>query len=273
MDSMFGLSINKGQERVFFLIMDSIHKMVLIDPVRLGNLEQKTIRYSLPDPTLNALQRGQESMSQILQLDDMSNEERVNAYNEAQRKFLLQQKKYLYKKKKPVSVVVKNLPELEKSPAENIETTDDATPDEIEENIIDSVPSSMKQRAKSLIKMIKSGTDMTWNDKGELVYKDQVVPGTNIVDLVNDALRKRKHFEPRGWETFTSGLRELNVPQDIVRNKDRWKVMSKQYVEKGDRVPSYIQTSTPVKKKKSPFDDPLSTIRSFSDVTKNWDPY
>ena len=28
------------------------------------------------------------------------------------------------------------------------------------------------------------------------------VPGSNIVDLVNDALRKRKSFQPVGWKMF-----------------------------------------------------------------------
>jgi hypothetical protein len=35
-----------------------------------------------------------------------------------------------------------------------------------------------------------------------------------VVDLVNDVLRKRKYFNPQGWETFGEALREANVPQD-----------------------------------------------------------
>jgi hypothetical protein len=29
-----------------------------------------------------------------------------------------------------------------------------------------------------------------------------------VVDLVNDVLRKRKYFNPQGWETFGEALRE-----------------------------------------------------------------
>jgi hypothetical protein len=32
-----------------------------------------------------------------------------------------------------------------------------------------------------------------------------------VVDLVNDVLRKRKYFNPQGWETFGEALREANA--------------------------------------------------------------
>jgi hypothetical protein len=48
-------------------------------------------------------------------------------------------------------------------------------------------------------------------EKGELKYKGETVRGSNVVDLVNDVLRKRKYFNPQGWETFGEALREANV--------------------------------------------------------------
>jgi hypothetical protein len=47
-------------------------------------------------------------------------------------------------------------------------------------------------------------------------YKAETVRGSNVVDLVNDVLRKRKYFNPQGWETFEEALREANVPQDLI---------------------------------------------------------
>jgi hypothetical protein len=55
---------------------------------------------------------------------------------------------------------------------------------------------------------------LLWNEKGELKYNGETVQGSNLVDLVNDVLRKRKYFNPQGWETFGEALREANVPQD-----------------------------------------------------------
>ena len=45
--------------------------------------------------------------------------------------------------------------------------------------------------------------------------------GSNIIDLVNDTLRQRKHPEPKGWQTFAQMLKESNVPRDYVGNKKR----------------------------------------------------
>jgi hypothetical protein len=47
-----------------------------------------------------------------------------------------------------------------------------------------------------------------------------------VVDLVNDVLRKRKYFNPQGWETFGEALREASVPQDLIGHEDRWKYIT-----------------------------------------------
>jgi hypothetical protein len=61
---------------------------------------------------------------------------------------------------------------------------------------------------------LKSSPDISWNEKGELKYKGETVQGSNVVDLVNGVLRKRKYFNPQGWETsqfWTSFLLVLGV--------------------------------------------------------------
>ncbi|KAI0230817.1 hypothetical protein LSAT2_018828, partial [Lamellibrachia satsuma] len=78
----------------------------------------------------------------------------------------------------------------------------------IENEIIDSVPKAMKQKARRLLDKIKGVVG--WNDRGELVYRNTAVPRSNIVDLVNDVLRKGKSFEPVGWKTFARGLKDVN---------------------------------------------------------------
>jgi hypothetical protein len=65
-------------------------------------------------------------------------------------------------------------------------------------------------RLEPLIKKMKSSPDISWNKKVELKYKGETVQGSNMVDLVNDVLRKRKYFNPEGWETFGEDLREAN---------------------------------------------------------------
>jgi hypothetical protein len=45
-------------------------------------------------------------------------------------------------------------------------------------------------------------------------------------------LRKRKYFNPQGWETFGEALREANVPQDLIGHEDRWR-----YITQTKRTP------------------------------------
>ena len=73
---------------------------------------------------------------------------------------------------------------------------------------------------------MKSDPNITWSEKGELKYKGETVRGSNVVDLVNDVLRKRKYFNPQGWETFGEALREASVPQDLIGHEDRWKYIT-----------------------------------------------
>jgi hypothetical protein len=63
---------------------------------------------------------------------------------------------------------------------------------------VESVPKTMKAKAQLLLKKMKSSLDISWNEKGELKYKGETVQGSNVVDLVNDVLRKRKYFNPQG---------------------------------------------------------------------------
>ena len=54
-----------------------------------------------------------------------------------------------------------------------------------------------------------------------LVSEGSVVPNSNIVDLVNDVMRKRKSFNPEHSSTFAKAVTKINVPEDYVRNTDR----------------------------------------------------
>ena len=80
----------------------------------------------------------------------------------------------------------------------------------------------MKSRTRQLIKKLKANKDIIgWNEQGQMVFKGTTIPGTNIVDLVNDSLRQRKNFNPERWELFSKALGHLNVPEGIVRNENR----------------------------------------------------
>ena len=148
---------------------------------------------------------------------------------------------------KPLRVNVTHTDKPEEPQREqSIEETEPS--DEIETDITDSVPATMKSRARQLIKKLKSNKDLVgWNEQGQMVFKGRSVPSTNIVDLVNDSLRQRKNFNPDGWELFSKVLGHLNVPEGIVRNENRLGIV-REYKTKG--IPDNLPTTPRVQQEK-----------------------
>ena len=100
------------------------------------------------------------------------------------------------------------------TPSQQLNATD--------KEIIDSVPKTMQNRAKLLIQKMKNHSDViSWNDNGQLVLDVSTIPNSNIVDLVNVVIRKRKCFNPEHSSTFAKALAKINVPEDYVRNPYR----------------------------------------------------
>ena len=88
-----------------------------------------------------------------------------------------------------------------------------------DKQIIDSIPKTMQNRSwsKLLIQKLKNHSDViSWNDNGQLVFDGSIIPNSNIVDLVNDVMRKRKGFNPEHSNTFAKALAKINVPEDCV---------------------------------------------------------
>ena len=63
---------------------------------------------------------------------------------------------------------------------------------------------------------------MSWNIDGTVKLYGKLIQRSNIIDLVNDVVRQKKGSEPAGWQPFAEGLRELNIPQDVIGNRERW---------------------------------------------------
>ena len=92
-----------------------------------------------------------------------------------------------------------------------------------DEMIVRGIPKNMKTRAQALLARLKEKEDViTWDERGQVILKGILIPKSNISDLVSDAMRSRKHFNPVGVQQFYDILHEINVPKDLVRNERRW---------------------------------------------------
>ena len=91
------------------------------------------------------------------------------------------------------------------------------------EMIVRGIPKTMKSRVEALLAHLKERGDViTWDDMGQVLIDGVLIPKSNISDLVSDAMRSRKHFNPVGVREFYSVLSKINVSKDLVRNERRW---------------------------------------------------
>jgi transposase InsO family protein len=156
---------------------------------------------------------------------------------------------------------------------DDLEETSSPKGRDVEEEVVGNMPKAYRQKAASLLKRVKEHPSLGWNDRGELTFRGRTIPGTNMVDLIGDLVRRRKYFEPRGWETLARALYETNVPQDLIGHRERWDWMrgSEPATEK-PRKRRVVGTPRPVKRLKwTPINGyVVAESRHFEDMEKNY---
>ena len=109
------------------------------------------------------------------------------------------------------------------------------------EMIVRGIPKTMKSRAEALLAHLKERGDViTWDDMGQVLVDGVLIPRSNITDLVSDAMRSRKNFNPIGVREFYNVLSKINVPKDLVRNERRWDEAGKNVNEKTKELIEWI---------------------------------
>ena len=85
------------------------------------------------------------------------------------------------------------------------------------------IPLSYQRSATQLYKLLAEkgrGKYVNWTRTGELVVKGQLVPNSNIVELLTDAARKKSTVKtPVGRAVFVNVVKKLNPALKHVKNK------------------------------------------------------
>uniref|UniRef100_A0A6V7KD83 Uncharacterized protein n=1 Tax=Bracon brevicornis TaxID=1563983 RepID=A0A6V7KD83_9HYME len=93
--------------------------------------------------------------------------------------------------------------------------------------ILSAVPKKYKHQAASLVSHLNTtGGRIRWDPSGVVELDGRRLPGSNIVDLVNDALRHRKTVKASGRTEFARFLQEINTPRGFVGKKSFWTLNS-----------------------------------------------
>ena len=160
--------------------MSHVRKMALVDPRLL-----ETLRTPMQTPVDTPLRDLDAEMTSILDKSDVDVSEKVRLYNQALLRYNDMVKD---RAAKPTPVVgVKE--------SEPIVATDFMA------DVVTTLPKTLQEKGTQLVSRIKT---TKWNDRGELLHEGVVIPGSNIVDLVHDLLRKRKTSDPIGWRLCDS---------------------------------------------------------------------
>ena len=147
--------------------------------------EEQIQRPRLPhDPNASAAASLQRDLSSVLANEDLSEGEKSQLYGQTLHQFRTAHRKALENNKF-------QLPESISS--------------KINQRIMDSVPTTMKKKARLLISMLQDHPNLSWDEDGTVKMYGQPIPGSNIIDLVNDVFRQRKGIEPTGWQPFAEG--------------------------------------------------------------------
>ena len=152
-------------------------------------------------------------MKTILDRKDLDDGTKVTLYNQVLQRYNVLTDKRI---KEPLRVVTVNESEVESGSGS--EGAVRAPISGLEATVLATVPRTMQAKASRLMEHLKR--DIAWTARGELIHEGVPVVGSNVVDLVNDLLRKRK-TDPTGWQPFARQLRAINLPMALVGNVSR----------------------------------------------------
>ena len=244
--------------------MEHAKKMILIEPRVLESMQQQQQQQQQQqetrqdyDTTSRDLKETDQSMQAILESDGHV-QDKANAFQQALRGFLNRFDEY---KNRPLGRVQLTPPEQSTLDQDRQPPPTQKT-DAVEEDVMISVPANLKKRAARILQRLKADPEVRWNDRGEFEYRGRLIKNSNLTDLVNDVLKKKRNSvkDPRGWETFAQALQRLNVPQDLIANNSRWSYMRKQ-----DDLDESLEPSTPPPDEESFVTPPKETPKSKSE--------
>ena len=193
-------------------------RMILVEPSKLA-MRSSILPDSLEEKVLSL----EDEINNILHNSTLNEFEKSSAYQKALYDYLTRVKQLQTRN-------MSSLPTSEKkkytSPPhfdDNIKTEHSEKLIKLEGRLLKSLPKTLQNKGKLLIDYIKDETDLKWNERGELIIKDEVLKDSNVSDLIHEVLRTRKlATTPTGWSVFTKSLKDSNIPMDLIGNKNRW---------------------------------------------------
>lgn len=195
----------------------NFQKLALVDPSQIGNAMQCNTNNNtsvLQNPIQKQLSELDREMKTVLE-SNINDNEKVYRYNQVLQRFL----NYYGKLHEPTLDSEEN--------TKKTNTLDEESANKIKEQVLRLTPSTLRTKANEILNRVKDSNHLSWDSKGQLLINNIPVEHSNMVDLVNDVIRSRKNtIPPLGWKDFAREIKSLNLPEELIGNRDRYNYRS-----------------------------------------------
>ena len=115
-------------------------------------------------------------------------------------------------------------------------------------------------KGRILSEHVKLNPYIKWNDKNEILYKGNLVQGSNVIDLIH-AFVKKTTAKPTGWREFGRALLDSNVPRTAIANEHVLRLLQAEVQPAAQ--PSTSRAKRPsTSRAKRPSTDPVKRIKA-----------
>lgn len=113
-----------------------------------------------------------------------------------------------------------------------------------DDDIIGGMPKNYRNRAKILLSHVKRAQNIGVDDKGQILIDGNVIPNSNIMDLIHDYAKPTRRSQPpaRGWREFGKALKQTNVPREAIANITRWSNVDQPVLAIQEQLPIGLPT-------------------------------
>jgi hypothetical protein len=174
-----------------------------------------------PQPYANAVSSLDREMVSLLQDSTLDPGERAQIYQQLLRRYLTFQRARPTDSPLPTPSPLHNPSPMASTFSPNPPFTFRGD-DDVEKEIFHTVPRKFDETTNLLIERMKENRDiLSWAPTGELIYKNKMIPNTNIVELVGDLVQPKKKTTLTGIDTIRQGLEEIDFPRDVLPKRPK----------------------------------------------------
>jgi hypothetical protein len=184
--------------------LKNVSKMVLVPQ----ELVEKFDRSKLRDMD--------QQMHEILYNATLPDGDKWKLYTDILQKHLLQ----VQEANKPVSIPIIQNVEEHKLPV--LTLNDRNSVYDVNTRLEETLGRQLLVKAKALLTILSRTAELSWNDQGEVVIQNEVLPHSNIAELISNSVKSKQDVRPLGWERFVETVTQIGVPAEFLgRNVDR----------------------------------------------------